>query len=157
MKTIKFFSVLSLALILAVATAVYATNKPIKSSGKLIKTTIKYEVNVHLQDIGNDLCNTYLVQVTDENGNPVAHPQVYVPGTSRYIFNETSSAPVKIRIASLILSNGELHGCAISLVTPKDIKIGQFLPGQTYWFDLYPAVVKEDILIQDGTETGINP
>jgi len=146
MKTIKFFSVLSLVLILAGTTAVYSGTKP----------TIKYVVIIHL-DKNVDLCNTYLVQVMDENGNPVVHPQVYIPGTNKYIFNETPSTRVKVRIASLISLNGKAPACGIDLNTPKEMKVKLFHPGQTYGFDLYPVVVKEEILIQDGTETGINP
>jgi hypothetical protein len=156
MKTIKFFPVLSLVLIFAGATAVYSGTKPTVKSGKLIKSTINYDVRIHL-DKSVRLCNTYLVLVTDENGKPVAHPQVFVPGISKYVFNESTSAPVKVRIASLISYNGDFPVCGINLVTQKDIMIRQFLPGQTYWFDLYPIVVKEDLLIEDGTETGIEP
>ena len=156
MKTIKYFSVLSLVLIFAGVSAVYATIKPTSNSGKLIKKTISYEVRVHLDD-GAALCNKYLVQVTDENGNLVAPAKLFIPGTSRYVFIETVSSPVKTRIASMVLWNGDLEGCEINLITEKDIKTGQFLPGHTYSFNLYPVVVKEEKTIIDDTETGTEP
>jgi hypothetical protein len=154
MKTIKYISTLSLVLIFAGITAVYATNKPTRNSGNLIKKAISYEVRVHLQD-GAAHCNKYLVQVTDENGNLVAPAKLFVPGTSRYIFSETTSVQMKTRIASLILWNGDLNDCEIKLVAEKDIRTGQFLPGQTYWFDLYPMVVKDGLHNPDATTTGI--
>jgi hypothetical protein len=159
MKTIKFISAVSLVLAFTGVNAVYPGNVLNNNSNQLIKTTIRYEVNVHLSSWIN-LCNTYLVQVTDEKGRPVAHAQVFDPAIKKYVFSEVVSASVKVRIALLVLSDEGTY-CPIKLITQPDVKAGLFYPGQTYSFDLYPIiqkeVVKEATLIIDDTETGINP
>jgi hypothetical protein len=147
MKTTKFFSVLSLALIFAGINAVYSTNVPTDNPKKLIKPTIRYEVTVHLSS-GFNICNysLYLVQVTDEAGHPVAPAKIFVPGISKYVFNETFSHEGKLRIATLFLpSNVDPIVCPNTLITKPDVKMGPFLPGQTYSFDLYPVVPKGTI------------
>jgi|WetSurMetagenome_2_1015567.scaffolds.fasta_scaffold558082_1 hypothetical protein len=159
MKTIKFFSVLSLVLIFAGVNAVYSGNGLNQTSNKLYKTTIRYQVNIHLASWVN-LSNTYLVQVTDEKGRVVAHPQVFNPAIKQYVFNEVVSAPAKVRIASLVLSDDGTNS-PISLITKPDVKVGMFYPGQTYSFDLYPIieknVIKEENTVNDDPDSGINP
>jgi len=70
MKTTKIISVLSLALIFVTVNPAFSgTIKP--GSAEPTVKNIKYQVNVHLAGDLN-LCNTYLVQVVDENGLLVA-------------------------------------------------------------------------------------
>jgi hypothetical protein len=152
MKTIKFFSVLILALIFAGVNTVYPGSGLTSSANNLNKTTIKYEVNINLLS-GTFLCNTYLVQVTDEKGIPVAHAQIFVPGKSKYVFNEVATKPGKERIASLVLPYTYApYVCPIGLITKPDVKMGPFYPGKTYYFNLYPQIVKE-VINGDDSET----
>jgi hypothetical protein len=142
MKTTKIFSVLSLALIFATAITVYSKDRMTDNPNQLKKATIRYEVTVHLSSVLN-LCNTYLVKITDEQGRPVAHPQVFVPGVSKYVFNENVSVPAKIRVASLALpENIDPYFCPTNLNTKSEPMWGPFFPGQTYSFDLYPIIEK---------------
>ena len=143
MKTIKYFSILSLLLIFTGITAVYSVSRQTSSnSGRVIRPTINYEVRIHLTDKGSSLCNTYLVQVTDENGVPVAHAQQYVPGTDLYVFNEVFTQSAKARIASLVLlSNVSNESCPDNLSTKSSVMTGPFVPGQTYIFDLFPGII----------------
>lgn len=141
MKTIKYFSVLSLVLIFSGVTAVYSISRPSSSSGRVIKPTINYEVRINLEKVFA-LCNKYLVQVTDENGVPVAHAQNFVPGTAVYVFNEAVTTQGKARIASLVLlSNVSNESCPDNLSTKSSVMTGPFVPGQTYIFDLFPGII----------------
>ena len=142
MKTAKIFSVLSLALIFATANTVYSKDRMTDKPNQLQKTTIRYEVTIHLSSFLS-LCNTYLVKVTDEQGRPVAHPQVFNPGISKYVFNEYLSSPAKIRVASLVLpENIDPYFCPTNLNTKSEPMMGPFFPGRTYSFDLYPIIEK---------------
>jgi len=142
MKTIKYFSVLSLVMIFAMVSAVHS--KPILEGtvGNLDPISIKYEVKVYL-DASIDLCDTYLVIMTDEKGRYVAKPQIYVPGKNIYTFNEYVSLPVKAaRKASFVLSGLKMSICPQALVTKPDFRMGPFFPGGTYTFELYPSLIK---------------
>jgi hypothetical protein len=144
MKTLKFFSVLSLALIFAGVNAVYSNNLLIGNTKYLNKATIRYEVTIHLSS-GINICNNnlYLVQVKDERGRLVAPAQTFVPGINKYVFNETVSVEGRLRVAMLVLpSNVDPFVCQNNLITKPDVKIGPFLLGQTYSFDLYPLIQK---------------
>jgi hypothetical protein len=142
MKTTKLFSVLSLVLIFAGANTIYADNNPISKSKKPGVPNIRYEVAIHLS-LGATFCNTYLVQVTDESGRLVAPPEIFVPGTSKYVFNELFSVPGRARIASLVLpANVDPYICPSNLITKPDVKMGPFLPGHTVSFNLFPEIQK---------------
>jgi hypothetical protein len=145
MKTIKFLSVISLVLIFAGTTNVFSGSFSNYITGRLVKAPIKYQVNINLP-LGVEICNTYLVQVTDENGRVVAHPQVFVPGISKYVFEETFTTPGKERIAWLVLAATLAPSiCPINLITQPDTEMGPFYPGQTYSFYLNPVIVKEAV------------
>jgi len=142
MKTTKFFSVLSLVLIFAGVNAIYADNNPNDKSKKPAVPSIRYEVAINLS-LGASLCNTYYVQVTDETGRLAAPPKAFVPGTSKYVFNELFSVPGRARIASLVLpSNVYPYACPNILITKPEVKMGPFLPGRTVSFDLFPLIQK---------------
>jgi hypothetical protein len=143
MKTTKISSVISLLLILVLANSVYSKGRTTDNRMQGEKKGIRYEVTIHLSQTLN-FCNTYLVRVTDEYGRPVAQPQVYVPGISKYVFNETVAVPAKIRVASLSLpENIDPYFCTNNLVTKSDPVMGPFFTGQTYSFDLYPIIEKK--------------
>lgn len=142
MKTAKIFSVLSLALIFAAANTLYSKDRTTDNRLQGEKKGVRYEVTIHLPQMLN-FCNAYLVKITDENGRPVAQPQVFVPGKSKYVFNETVAVPAKIRVASLALpENVDPYYCANSLVTKSEPMLGPFKAGQAYSFHLYPQVEK---------------
>ena len=146
MKTLKIFSVLSLVLIIAGASSANSKNASTDNTKQVNKAIIRYEVYINIEKDVN-FCNTYLVQVSDENGKPVAHPQVYIPGVNKYVFNETISGPAKVRVASFeILRNFEVKGCPINIITKPDIEMGPFHPFETYYFNLYPIMLREVII-----------
>jgi hypothetical protein len=100
------------------------------------KINIKYEVNVYLFS-RIELCNTYLVQVTDETGRLVAPPKTYVPGIQRYVFTEDGPAQGKIRVAMFVVApDVDPYSCPTHVEARPDVKLGPFLPGQTYPFAL---------------------
>ena len=142
MKTAKIFSVLSLALIFAAANTVYSKGRTTDNRMQGEKKGIRYEVTIHLSQMFS-FCNTYLVKMTDASGRSVANPQVFVPGISKYVFNETVATPGNIRIASLVLpENIDPYFCSYNLVTKSEPMMGPFKAGQTYSFDLFPLIVK---------------
>lgn len=103
-----------------------------------VKVAVNYQVNIHL-GLETQLCNTYLVEVVDGNGVPVAPAKPFVSGVSRYVFSERG--PVTgTRVAVLIKAPYDYNVCTQGLVTPPDVITGSFLNGRTYIFDLYPEV-----------------
>jgi hypothetical protein len=140
MKTIKFFSALILTMIFAGMNTVHPDNVPTDKPHMSATNNIRYEVNV-LLFARIELCNTYIVEVTDETGRPVAPPKIYIPGIQKYIFTETGPAQGKLRVAQLILSpNVDPIECQIHLGARPDVKIGPFMKGQSYPFILRPIL-----------------
>ena len=141
MKTTKFFSVLSLALIFVGVTSGFSKNFENLKAKNLQGTGIRYQVAIH-PELSTAPCNTYLVQIVDETGSLVAPAQVFVLGVNKYVFYEKVSAMGSMyprRVAKLIpIKYPEHYVCAYPLFTLPDVKIGPFLSGQTYNFDLYP-------------------
>jgi hypothetical protein len=144
MKTTKYFSVLSLALIFASITAGFSNRgeKPIIQSLKV--PMIRYQVNVHLAS-DKFICNTYWVEIKDETGRLIAPAQMFVPGKILYTFYSTKKESVyrergTKRVAMLTIDPKIRNlECENNLFTPWDVKTGLFLLGQTYTFDLYPV------------------
>jgi len=137
MKTTKLLSILGLIMIFTAATKVYSDNVPTDSPRMTTTNSIRYEVNVYLFS-RIELCNTYLVQVTDETGRPVAPPKTFVPGIQKYVFTETGPAQGKIRVAMLVLSPNAAAACRNQIGARDDVKLGPFKPGQSYPFVLRP-------------------
>jgi hypothetical protein len=101
-------------------------------------TDVRYQVNVNLL-AEFDLCNTYLVQILDQNRQPVTNAQVYVPGKIYYYFFEQGPV-VGVRIAELMANNNPHYICSQQLITNPAITYGLFQRGKTYNFDLYPQI-----------------
>jgi hypothetical protein len=139
MKTTKTFSILSLLLIFAGINAFSSGNRLSDKLQMSRKINIKYEVNVYLSS-RVELCNTYLVQVTDETGRLVAPAKVFVPGISRYVFAEDGPAQGRVRVAMLVLAPDADVYCPIHLGARPDVKMGPFELGQTYPFVLRPIL-----------------
>jgi hypothetical protein len=149
MKTTKIFSVLSLALIFVGMSTTYAVNFFTDEPQGLHTASVSYDVNVHLV-ANNNMCNVYLVQVTDEKGRLVAPLQRYLPGVTKYNFHEQGMMRGKLRIASLIEATYPYHYvCANELYTAPSSKEGPFLYGHTYSFDLYPVTVMPKVTDKD--------
>lgn len=143
MKTLKIISVLSLLLIIAGGSSAKSKNTPFDNNKQVNRAIIRYEVYINIEKVDN-FCNSYLVQISDENGNPVASPQVYIPGVNKYVFTETSPVRAKVRVASFeIFQNLDVLGCPINIIAKPDIKTGPFHPFETYYFNLYPIVIRE--------------
>ena len=146
MKTAKFFSILSFTLLFNAVNAFSATDKLAEKDQMTTKMNIRYEVNVYLFT-RIDLCNTYWVQIMDENGRLVAPPQIFVPGLNQYTFysmnkeeayRERGTKRIAMLVLSPLLRNLE---CENNLFTRPDVKTGLFGLGQTYSFDLFPSWV----------------
>jgi hypothetical protein len=144
MKTIKIFSVLSLAMIFAGVSAGFSKNSGKENIQVSRVPMIKYQVNVHLA-ADKAICNTYWVQLTDETGRLVAPAQIFVPGKNLYTFySENKERSVRERgskrVAMLVISQYVRNlECENNLFTRPDVKTGLFLSGETYSFDLFPA------------------
>lgn len=139
MKSIKTTALVSFLVIFSASTIARSenitTNKPTVST----INNIRYEVSV-LLFTRLDLCNTYLVEVTDESGRQVAPPKVYIPGVQKYVFTETGPAQGKLRVAKLVMAPDADKVCQIHLGAPEDVKIGPFYHGQSYPFTLRPIL-----------------
>ena len=140
MKTIKFFSVLSLALILFGVTGAFSKKSDPIGSVSVQLLGIHYQVSIH-PGLSAVPCNTYLVQVVDETGRLVSPAQVFVPGINGYSFVEKLSTDVNRtrRTAMLVeVKSPQRPICSSSLFTLPATRVGPFLPGHLYTFDLYP-------------------
>jgi hypothetical protein len=140
MKTIKFFSVLSLTLIFLGITSGFSGKIETFNAKNIQGPVIRYQVIIH-PGFNTAPCTPYLVKVMDEHGNLVAPPQRFVPGNDKYVFNERFS-PVgnstSRRVAMLVgIPFPDHFTCANPLSAIPDVKVGPFLTGQTYSFDLY--------------------
>jgi hypothetical protein len=141
MKTTKLFSVLSLAIIFAATTAGFSNGIDNRTSKASNMPGITYQVAIHLPGFIKDICNPYLVQILDENGRVVAPPQVFINGVTKYLFFEKAPVSGRTRMAVLIpVSYPNHYVCPNDLYTLPDVMTGPFNTGQTYTFDLYPAI-----------------
>jgi len=143
MKTIKFFSIMSLALIFVVATEGFSKKGENPNAQSLKVQMIRYQVNIHLAS-DNVICNTYWVQILDETGRLVAPAQVFIPGKNQYTFYSNSKESVfkerGTRRVAMLTTNPRVMNleCEVYLFSRSDVKTGIFLRGHTYSFDLYP-------------------
>jgi hypothetical protein len=140
MKTTKIFSVLSLALIFATVTTVFAGNNG-KNDGQVAPNTlIRYHVNINLS-LDFPLCNLWMVKIIDGNGVEVAPAKAYNTGVSQYEFFERGPAE-GTRIAVLVrYQYGDHFQCVPEFFVQPAFLSGKFLNGQTYRFDLYPTTL----------------
>jgi hypothetical protein len=146
MKAAKFFPVLIFVMMFTGFATLNAKDAPSSDASKLSAFKIRHEVTIHLPS-GFTICNysLYLVRITDENGRLAAPAQVFVPGVSKYVFNEGIFTTGKVRTASLYIPPYvDPNGCPVTLITKPDTKMGPFLPGRTYSYDLYPVIQGED-------------
>jgi len=144
MKTTKITAVFSLVLILLGTNLLNAGTTIGKSRMVSGVNLVRYQVNVHLPaDVR--LCNLWIVQVSDANGNLVAPAQGYSEGTITYIFYE--KGPVTgTRVARLAMSTTTMHyNCDPEFNVYPEFKTGTFAIGQTVIFDLYPSTVHPPI------------
>jgi hypothetical protein len=141
MKTTKIFTAASLFLVLALGMAMTSNSQPGKSKTDA-RSIIHYEVSINFSSSYTS-CQTYLVEIVDERGTPVAHPQVFVPGAKKYTFTEILNGPATSRTAKLDVYTGNgIHGCPINLIAEPDAKKGPFFPNTNYRFTLTPVVLK---------------
>lgn len=137
MKTVKITTAFSLILILLGTSLLNAGN--VRATNRINNVNlVRYQVTVHMPaDIR--LCNFWVIQITDANGNLVTPVQGYSKSSSNYIFYE--KGPVTgVRVARLIISNNTMHfSCEPEFEVYPDYKAGTFANGQTVTFDLYPS------------------
>ena len=119
--------------------------KNINHPGPVVqKGNIRYQVNIQLSNEVS-LCNTYLVQIVDENQQAVLAPKVYVPGVSGYSFFEVGTI-TGVRAAVLVRAGFNNFICQQELFTPADVKYGIFMKGQTYSYLLQPKMIPQIII-----------
>jgi hypothetical protein len=141
MKTTKFFSALSLAIIFSGITAGFSTGFENRNSKVSMMPGITHHVIIHLPGITKDICNPYLVQLLDETGRLVAPAQVFIKGINKYVFYEKAPALGRIRMAVLVpVSYPQHFVCPNDFFTLPAVNMGPFMTGQTYTFDLYPTI-----------------
>ena len=140
MKTLKLFTTLGLALFFTGLNPAFSGNEKTIKPEMSKQLNIRYEVEVYLFS-RIDLCNTYLIQVTDETGRLIAPAKIFVPGVSKYIFSEPGPAVGKVRVAQLIMAtSADVYFCGTHIAARPDVKIGPFVVGQTYPFVLRPIL-----------------
>jgi hypothetical protein len=140
MKTTSSFSIIILLLFFAGINTVQSGNDKTSKPVMTQQMNIRYQVEVYLFS-RIELCNTYLVEVTDETGRLVAPAKVFVPGISQYMFTEPGPAQGRVRVAKLVLATGtDVNNCNIHLAAREDVKMGPFVIGQTYPFVLRPIL-----------------
>jgi hypothetical protein len=146
MKTTKILSVLSFALIFVGMAASFATNND-GLNAKAAPVGITYKVMIH-SDIMSPPSGTYLIQILDERGRLVASPQVWVPGVNIYTFKEKFSAaanPGARRVAKLVSVKGPYLPNSSPISAAPDVRVGPFLSGNVYIFNLYLKSVVRDL------------
>jgi hypothetical protein len=138
MKTTKILAALSLALMIFGMNTGFCAKTDNGNALTSAGGDIRYQVRIHIP-ADAAICNTYLVQLLDKNGRPVAPAQTYMQGTNQYDFYETG--PVTgIRIARIVLDPHVDHiACPTELFCDPAVRIGTFLGGKSYPFDLYPT------------------
>ncbi len=135
-------SMISLAMILIVATTVYSvtTDKPAPTNSP----GITYVVSVDASN-ADGLCHSYYVTISDNNGNIVGTPKLYHDGITNYVFHE--AGPVySPRVANLEkMENSDHHVCNQTIYTIPDVLNHRFFSNNTtYQFELYPTMVPGD-------------
>jgi len=136
MKTLKITTVFFMIALFAGFTSAYSANR---DNGQVNRPgdVVRYQVNVHTTtDL--DFCNAYLVVLIDGHGNTVAPSQGYNPRILTYTFTESNSTP-GVRGARIIINPEIQHFvCVNDLSSAPVFKMGPFMTGQSYTFDLYP-------------------
>jgi hypothetical protein len=142
MKTIKFIALSGLSLLAAllIFSSVLAQESRItrmKDPLETVDLPVIHKVFVHLP-AGPIQGITYRIELTDQNGRPVAMPQTFIPGESTYIFLEDVAARCTrgTRIARFILVTSAYNNPNVLWAKP-DMKTGIFISGRTYLFNLY--------------------
>ena len=115
-------------------------------------TGVNYAITVHFP-LGRELRSTYEVEIVNANEQLVAPRQIFVPGTSVYNFFEQAKQESGIRIARLVPVKypDEHFLSAPELSTTQEIKIIDFLEGESYSFDLWPKFTTPDPTLTQST------
>jgi hypothetical protein len=144
MKTLKIFTVLSLALIVIGINAVYSkSNNPQNKSQ--VPGHIQYQVNIHpASDLSLPLPKLYVI-ITDEIGRLVAPAQLFTMGTGVYYFTDIRrlTSTTSSTVARLVLPS-EGGWQLFKLYPYPDSKPGPFVDGKVYQFNLYPIPSVKD-------------
>jgi len=137
-------TIISLAMIFIFAsTATSLINANTTSFPKAAATTIKYIVNVNLAQ-EQAICGSYIVMLTDGDGNMIAPAQPYIQGVYSYVFYEIGHDFVGNRVARMEISESmDDPVCDQPLVTPPIERFTFYKTGQTYLFNLYPTMEQQ--------------
>jgi hypothetical protein len=137
MKTTKRISSLISALLLFAVTSAFSAIIDNRDGRISANPLICHHVNI-IAPNDKSICNVYLVEILNGNGQLVAPAKRYIPGVSKYDFYERGPAS-GARVAVLVLAPMQSHFmCETELFTAPVVLQGPFLPGQTYRYDLFP-------------------
>jgi hypothetical protein len=135
----SFVILLSAGLVLYILFSSFTINDNTRPGPISLNGSIRHQVVVRL-NTELSLCNTYMVQLLDQNRNQVALQQRFVPGISTYTFYERG--PVNgLRVAAMVRSNYDSFICQQELFTEPYAIYGGFLNGKTYYYELDPQIV----------------
>jgi len=138
MKILSLISILAIILFLGSVSAITSASS-IGSNSKPVNG-VQYDVNIHLR---NDvqLCDLYLVEIVNEEGQLVASPQPFTLETMKYTFEEKGPV-IGTRTAMIIMDSKIQHLTCPSQLNPfKASHTGMFKIGEAVYFNLYPSVM----------------
>ena len=139
MNQVKRLIIGLFVLVFTISTAHSGEKKAIKTNNGSNPAGITYVIVIDDVNISG-LCYSYLVKVTDDNGEVVADPIMFQAGINNYIFHE--SGPVSgSRIAKLEKISSSPKACNQILYTPPQVMTNNFRSGSTYIFNLSPKVI----------------
>ena len=135
-------SMVSLAIVLLLTTTAFSIQDNIPKPQKT-SPGITYLVSVTAPS-GFGSCSSYLVTISDMQGNYVVAPQLYFKGRANYVFEE--QGPVSGgRIANLEkLQSLNSFVCGMEYYTPADAVFYKFINLSSYEFFLSPQIVPGD-------------
>lgn len=134
MKTMKFFRIAGLALVLGILFSIFADAKTLKdpgnstSSNPMATYVVYIDKSFHPTIIGY----TYTVVVTNESGDFVVTPQAFIPGVYVYKFQEIGNF-FGTRVARVITEE-DPTGASITLIPHKLTEF--FMQNQSYTFKI---------------------
>jgi hypothetical protein len=128
------------AVIFLSATYGFATNGNINDETTVPWNRVSYKVVIQIPS-NISLCDEYMVELIDADGNTVAPQQLFIPEKTEYQFDEATRQTKGVRIARLVIvQSGQKYICPTKLYTQPVGRVITFGNGNSYEFDLYPGI-----------------
>ena len=147
MKTLKIFSTLTLGLLLTGSFSAFTQSldgEKTLDDGTILDEgapPVTFIVTVD-NDVKVEEGTLYLINVFNDDGNPVDHPQVFVNGVSKYLFTEWGEAAGDLRLATMTVYK-ETKSQNSYVFIPSKLP-GPFVSGEVYHFNTLIPVKKID-------------